>query len=127
VDVHLETLQAERAAPAPLERNPFRFQTRAAATPEDRPNAIQAPDAPMLPQVPAGPPPPPPITLKFIGIVERSDGTKVAVLSGSGYPLYGREGDIVDGRYRVLKIGVESVELAHVDGRGRQTVRLTGQ
>jgi hypothetical protein len=127
VDVRLETLKADRTAPGALERNPFRFQARAAAAPVDRPNGSEAPVIPMLPPVPAGPPPPPPITLKFIGIVERADGTKVAVLSGSGYPLYGREGDIVDGRYRVLRIGVESVELAYVDGRGRQTVKLTGQ
>ena len=39
----------------------------------------------------------------------------------------GKEGDIIDGRYRLLKIGVESADLAYVDGRGRQTIRLSGQ
>ena len=41
--------------------------------------------------------------------------------------IYGREGDTIDGRYRVLKIGTESAELSYVDGRGRQTLRLSGQ
>jgi hypothetical protein len=41
--------------------------------------------------------------------------------------MHGRDGDIVDGRYRIVKIGAESVELTYADGKGRQVVRLTGQ
>ena len=69
-----------------------------------------------------------PITLKFIGIVEATaHGEKIAILSdGRNAPFYGKEGAIIEGRYRILKIGVESVELAYTDGRGRQTIRLTG-
>jgi hypothetical protein len=52
----------------------------------------------------------------------------VAILSdGRGTVLYGREGDTIEGRYRLLKVGADAVELAYVDGRGRQTVRLAGQ
>jgi len=40
--------------------------------------------------------------------------------------FHGREGDVIDGRYRIVSIGVESIVLEHVDGRGRQTIRLTG-
>jgi hypothetical protein len=69
-----------------------------------------------------------PIALKFIGIVEApAHGEKIAILSdGRNAPFYGKEGAIIEGRYRILKIGVESVELAYADGRGRQTIRLTG-
>ena len=53
---------------------------------------------------------------------------KIAVLTdGRGAPFYGKEGEVVEGRYRILKIGVESIEIAYADGRGRQTIRLTGQ
>jgi hypothetical protein len=45
----------------------------------------------------------------------------------SGDIVNGKEGDIIDGRYRLLKIGVESADLSYVDGRGRQTIRLSGQ
>jgi hypothetical protein len=70
---------------------------------------------------------PPPIPLRFIGIVEASArGTKVAVLSDGRDVFYGREGDAIDGRYRIVRIGVESIELEYLDGRGRQTIRLTG-
>ena len=55
------------------------------------------------------------------------DNAKIAILSdGQNPPFLGKEGAIIEGRYRILKIGVESVELAYADGRGRQTIRLTG-
>ena len=83
--------------------------------------------APPAPIVPAGPPPPPPITLKFIGIVKKADGTRIAVLSDGKRPIYGVEGQEIEGRYRILKIGLESIEMSYIDGRGRQTIRLNGQ
>jgi hypothetical protein len=68
----------------------------------------------------------PPIPYKFIGLAE-GQGKRIAVLSdGRGGPVYGREGDIIEGRYRILRIGVESIEMEHIDGRGRQTIRLSG-
>jgi hypothetical protein len=85
--------------------------------------------APAAPARPEGPPPPPPIPLKFIGVLEAPTriGT-VAILSDSrGNVFYGKEGDIIEGRYRVLSIGTESADVAYVDGRGRQTIRLSGQ
>ncbi len=52
----------------------------------------------------------------------------MAILSdGRGNVLTGREGDIIEGRYRLLKIGADSVEMTYTDGRGRQVIRLTGQ
>ncbi len=93
--------------------------------------ARSAPCAPPHAVVPAGPPPPPPwapIALKFFGlVVAPAHGEQLAILSdGRNAPFYGKEGAIIEGRYRILKIGVESVELAYADGRGRQTIRLTG-
>src|SRR5436190_1097646 len=71
--------------------------------------------------------PPPPIPLKFIGIVEGAERhMKLAALSDGRFTYYGREGDIIDGRYRIVRIGLESIEMVHVDGRGPQTIRLSG-
>jgi len=123
--VRLDSLQADRQAPGASARNPFRFGVRVAPPPPP-PTSVFVP-ADSAPTLPVGPPPPPPITLKFIGTVEKAGGFKVAVLSGGTYPLYGREGEIIDGRYRILKIGEESLEIAYLDGRGRQTIRLSGQ
>jgi hypothetical protein len=52
---------------------------------------------------------------------------RLAILSDGRGVYYGHEGEIIEGRYRILRIGVESVDLAYLDGRGRQTIRLTGQ
>lgn len=132
--VRLDALSAQRTAPGDAVRNPFRFGRAPAAAavgtparPADEPSTPVFEPAKAL--APTGPPPPPPITLKFIGLVTKADGTKLAVLSaGEGQmPLHGKEGDIIDGRYRIMSIGLESVDVAYLDGRGRQTIKLTGQ
>ena len=78
---------------------------------------------------PVEPPPPPRIPLKYIGDMTdpKNAGKRIAILSDSLGTYHGREGDVVEGRYRIVKIGVESIELAYLDGRGRQTIRQTGQ
>ena len=78
------------------------------------------------PVVPA-PSGPPPIPLRFIGTVDEvARHLKLAVLTDGRNVFYGREGDIIEGRYRIVRIGVESIEMMHVDGRGQQTIRLSG-
>jgi len=123
-DVHLGVLNGERPKPGSRERDVFRFRTKPPPPPPPPPQ----PAMPVNP-LPTGPPPPAqpaPIALKFIGLVgSPSRELRIAVLSdGRNPPFYGKEGDIIEGRYRILKIGVESIELAYVDGRGRQTIRI---
>jgi len=130
--VQLDALSASRPDPAEARRNPFRF----GSTPGDAGRATSAgllaapgpaPVNTFAPApLPAGPPPPPPIPLKFIGIVERGPGLRLAVLSDGRNVFYGREGEILEGRYRIERIGPESIDLAWADGRGRQTIRLSG-
>jgi len=127
-DVHLESLDAERLKPT-TDRNLFRFRPKAPPPPPpQQPRPTVAPNpATTVPTAPSGPAPPPPITLKFLGIVDSpTRGMKIAALSDGRNTFHGVEGDIIEGRYRILKIGVESIEIAYVDGRGRQTIRLTG-
>ena len=124
-DVRLEALDAERPKPGPAERDLFRFKPK---PPPPPPKPVALPVAPPGPTGPPPPPPPPPIPYKFIGKLEGPGQTgRIAVLSdGRGTPLYGREGDIIEGRFRILRIGTESIEMEHIDGRGRQTIRLGG-
>jgi len=131
-DVHLEALQRKRPTPGDVDRNLFRFKSRPAPPPPPAPGpGPTRPVEPPAPPVPIGPPPPspvPPIPFKFIGILEvPGQARKVAILSDPRGVYHGREGDIIEGRYRILKIGTESIEMAEVDGRGRQTIRLSGQ
>ncbi|MBM3806705.1 MAG: hypothetical protein FJW22_00760 [Acidimicrobiia bacterium] len=128
VAVNLTALTDQRDEPGEGARNPFRFQPKVAPAPP-RPVVIAPPptEAPR-PAPPPGPPPLPPIPLKFLGMVERANGVKWAVLSdGKSGPFYGKDGDIIDGRFLIVKIGNESIEMTYADGRGRQVIRLTGQ
>ena len=124
-EVHLAALDADHARPDESGRNLFTFKAKPA--PPSRP-VVQAP-APQ-PIVQSGPPPPPPlppIPLKFIGVLQSANEARVAILSdGRGAPLYGKEGETVLGQYKILRIAAESIEMAYLDGRGRQTIRLSG-
>lgn len=129
VDVRLERLEADRDALTEAGRNPFRF---GASPPPPRAVRQEEPDGPPTfippPAVPAGPAPTPPIPLKYIGYVAAQDGARTASFSdGRGNVFQGREDDIIEGRYKVVRVDTDSVELAYLDGRGRQTIRLSGQ
>jgi hypothetical protein len=129
-DVRLELLQAERVPLDEADRNPFRFEAKAPPAPPPRQATAPPRDFTQPPPVVAsGPPPPPPIPVRYIGFAETTDGTgRVAFFAdGRGSQFQGRENDVIEGRYKILRIGPESVELAYLDGRGRQTIRLQGQ
>lgn len=131
VDVQLDALQGARRGPDAATRNPFVFGQREAPanTGPRRPASVGAAEPPPPPVFPTGPPPLPPIPFKFIGLVEGASGDRrIAVLSDSkGLVVHGGEGAIIDGRFRILSIGTDSIEVAYPDGRGRQTLRLSGQ
>jgi hypothetical protein len=128
-DLRLDLLKNGETELGPADRNPFQFKPKA-APPPPKPTTATGRGASIVigpPPGPVGPPPPPPITLKYIGVLGTTQG-KVAIFRDTGGDIVnGKEGDIIDGRYRLLKIGVESADLAYVDGRGRQTIRLSGQ
>lgn len=123
-EVQLSRLDAVRPTPADAQRDLFRFKPRVVPPP---PAAARPAPSRAVPTGPPPVPPPPPIRLKFIGIVEPSQSARpIAVLSDGTHVYQGREGDIIEGQYRILKIGAESIEMSYLDGRGRQTIRLTG-
>lgn len=128
-DVRLEQLQHDEGPfQAPM-RNPFRFEGRTTPAPTGPPRPRRVIEAPPQPIGPPPEPPPPPIPLRYIGYLEPKDGQgRIAVLSdGRGTVIDGKEGDVIEGRYRLLRVGNESADLAYLDGRGRQTIRLSGQ
>jgi hypothetical protein len=125
-DVHLKSLEEQRAQPG-MERDLFRFRAKPAPPPVPRPVVAMPPPEAVVPSGPPPPPPLPPIPLRFIGLVDSANSNKIAILSdGRGAPLLAKEGDTVLGQYKILRIGVESIEMAYLDGRGRQTIRLAG-
>jgi hypothetical protein len=81
----------------------------------------------QAPPARSGPPPLPPIPLKFIGYIEAPGGKKIASLSDGKGVWTATEGQTVLGQYKIWRIGVESIDISYLDGRGRQTIRMTGQ
>lgn len=132
----LERISAQRAEPA-NRRDLFRFGS-AQPEPAEGPDggaapggsARPAPGRPSEPEAedetpaPVGPPPAPPIPLRYVGYAETPGSGKVAALSDGRFTYHGREGDVIEGRWRVVQIGVESLVIERVDGTGRQTLRL---
>jgi hypothetical protein len=70
-------------------------------------------------------PPPPPITLKFFGFANRPGETKKVFLSQGEDVFIAAEGDIVDRRYRVVRISPTSVDVEDVLNNNRQSLPLT--
>ena len=121
--VRLDALAVKRPDPGDAERNPFRF--RPPPAPPAPPPVKFTPPPPTEPTLP---PPPviPPIPLKFMGTVE-GPGIKLAALTDcKGFTYSGREGETIDGRYKLVRIQTESIVIEYQNGTGRTTIRKSG-
>jgi hypothetical protein len=128
-------LEALSEAPEPGEagRNPFVFGQREApsapgssflTTPQ--PGPPPGPAVPPPPPVPQGPPPIP-LRLTGLTVVQAGGRTMVTLKDPSTNTLHQAfEGDVVDGRYRVVKVGVQSAVVSYLDGSGIRTLPLGG-
>jgi hypothetical protein len=124
--VRLDDLAAKRPEPGEVERNPFRFKPPPAPPPP--------PPAPKsegeLPPVAPTPQQPTvaPIPLRFMGTVERGNLKLAALTDCKGFTFAAREGESgIDGRYRLVRIGQESVVMEYMNGTGRVTIRKSGE
>jgi len=108
-------------------RNPFSFGIRPAPPAPPMPVLPPAPTPlPVAPPVPQGPPP---IAIRLTGmLVDPRTGRTMVTLRdpATGTLFQAFEGDVVDGRYRVLQIGLESVTVSYVDGSGVRKLSLGG-
>ena len=128
LDVKIEALSQAAAQPDDTDRNPFTFRPKAPPPAPTRPPAERPPpDREPVNTAPVGPAPPPPIPLKFIVVTEAPNVGKIAALTDCRHTVQGVEGDIIDGRYRIVKIGVESLVIEYLDGKGQTTLRMSGQ
>jgi hypothetical protein len=104
---------------APAERNLFQFGAAPPVAPvvdpgkiiPKTPAQIQAEQARLNPGPPE-PPPPPVITLKYYGYTaQRADGRKRAFFLDGDDIFVAAEGELIKKRYKVVRIGVTSVEV----------------
>jgi hypothetical protein len=93
-------------------------------------NQPEPPPQPIVPVIkkdtgPPPPPPPPPIPLKFYGFSGTKSGPKQVFLSKGDDIFIAKEGQVIDRRYKILKIGANSIEVEDVLTNNRQTLPLT--
>jgi hypothetical protein len=108
-------------------RNLFRF-----GVPPPPPYKPPPPPPPPPPYVPPAytPPPIPPVPLKLVTIIPDPDDpspTKsrayLTYEKGTGEIFEVFQGGTIDGRYRLLRVGVNDVVVSHLDGTGQRTLR----
>jgi hypothetical protein len=73
---------------------------------------------------PTGPPPPPAIDLKFFGTETNSKGDKRAFLLHGDDVFFVQQGDIVQRRYRVIRIDARSILMEDIANNNRQALPL---
>jgi hypothetical protein len=76
-------------------------------------------------QGPPQPPPPPPINLKFYGYASKAGEPKRIFLSQGEDVFIATEGQVIDRRYKVLRISPVSVEIEDMLYNNRQSIPLT--
>ena len=77
------------------------------------------------PQPPPPPAPPPPIPLKFFGFANKPGEQRSIFLANGDAVFIGREGDIVNRRYKILHIQSNQVQIEDVLNNNVQTIPLT--
>jgi hypothetical protein len=92
---------------------------------EPPPKPIVPVVTPTQPQGPPPPPPPPPINLRFYGFATPTGGSKRIFLAKGEDVFIAKEGDIVDRRYKVVRISQNAVEILDVLSNNRQSIPLT--
>jgi hypothetical protein len=94
---------------------------------EPPPKPVKDPvlDHKIADNTPPPPPPPPPINLKFYGFATPIEGSKRIFLAEKEDVFIAKEGDIVDRRYKVVRISPNAVEILDVLSNNRQSIPLT--
>jgi hypothetical protein len=83
------------------------------------------PAAPAPPPGPPPPPPPPPINLKYFGFASKPGEPKRVFLSEGEDVFIAGEGEIVDRRYKIIRITPMAVDIEDVLTNNRQSIPLT--
>ncbi len=97
------------------------FSSQAPPPPEPIPSAT---DPALVDNRPPPPPPPPPSGLKFYGFAgPRNGAKKIFLLKGEDIFL-AKEGDVVDRRYKIVRVGNTSVEVQDVLTNHTETLPL---
>jgi len=108
-------------------RDLFDFAAPPPTPPPPMPSAPPVMEETPPPVTVPTPPPLPPLNIKYIGAFEGKKGLKVAVLmTDRKEVLTGQVGEVVANRYRIVKIGLESVDVQDVGSEQVRRIPLKG-
>jgi hypothetical protein len=127
--IELARLSAERPDSGAGKRDLFRFGSAARPEDDEVPEVTVPVETPPPVYEPVAPPTPsvPPLNLKYLGSVENRAGVKVAVLlTDRKEVLTGQAGETVANRYRISRIGLESVDLEDMASGQSRRIPLRG-
>jgi hypothetical protein len=134
--IGLDRLDAPPSAEEAGRRSLFEFGRERVEERAPEPPRIVVATPPPAPVIPPGmtvaadgslTPSLPPLNVRYIGSVENSHGVKVAVLvTDRREVLTGQAGQVVANRYRIARIGLESVDLEDVSSGQSRRVPLKG-
>ena len=125
--IDLARLDRPRPASGVGRRDLFDFATPPPTPPPPMPSAppVMAETPPPV-TIPT-PPPLAPLNIKYIGAFEGKKGLKVAVLmTDRKEVLTGQMGEVVANRYRIVRIGLESVDVQEVGSEQVRRIPLKG-
>jgi hypothetical protein len=97
------------------------------SVPVDIPKPVKTPRNEAQASIPTGPPPPappPPIDLKFFGFSARQSGARRAFLLKGDDVFIASEGEVVDHRYKVVKIAPTSIQVEDIPYANTQSLPL---
>ena len=101
-------------------RNIFQYHTPVAPIPEPAANAVTTSAAKR-----SGSAPPPPIPLKYYGYAHKPNETAKKAFFLDGEEIFiATEGETVNKRYKIIKIGVNTVEVEDLVNKNKQTLPL---
>jgi hypothetical protein len=126
--IDLARLDRPRPASGIGRRDLFDFATPPPTPPPPMPSVppVTVVETPPPVTIPT-PPPLAPLNIKYIGAFEGKKGLKVAVLmTDRKEVLTGQVGEVVANRYRIVKIGLESVDIQDVGSEQVRRIPLKG-
>ena len=125
--IDLARLDRPRPASGIGRRDLFDFATPPPTPPPPMPSAPPVVEETPPPVTVPTPPPLPPLNIKYIGAFEGKKGLKVAVLmTDRKEVLTGQAGEVVANRYRIVRIGLESVDVQDVGSEQVRRIPLKG-
>jgi len=125
--IHVEWMEQNQVADyTATQRNLFRYEAAPPPPPPKKtPEEVKKDAYERAHQPPPPPPAPPPIDLKFYGFTTDSvtKARRVFLTNGNDIFIAG-EGEVVANRYKVIRIGVNSVEVEDMKNKNRQSLPL---